>query len=139
MRQAADLLASGEVEFPEPPREPLQLVRYADAGVLMTNPAFRDEGLSNSIMEYMALGLPVICGDGGGNSELVIDGATGFIIPPADVAALVDKLAFMKASRKAAQEMGRAGRARIAESFSVDRMVRRMLYVYEEAMAAAAG
>jgi glycosyltransferase involved in cell wall biosynthesis len=136
MRSAADLVHSGVVQFPQPPDEPLELVQDADVGVLMTNPRYRDEGLSNSIMEYMALGLPVVCGAGGGNSELVIEGVTGFIVPPADAVGLADRLAFLRANARVGQAMGDVGRARIAQEFSVDTMVRRMLHVYDEAMAA---
>ena len=42
------------------------------------------EGISNSIMEYMALGKPVIATDGGGTKEIVDDGETGFLIGQSD-------------------------------------------------------
>ena len=74
IRQAGDLTETGVVVFPQPRMEVLGLVRQANVGVLMTNPRLANEGLSNSIMEYMALGLPVVCGNGGGNPELVQDG-----------------------------------------------------------------
>jgi len=84
-------------------------VQQADVGVLMTNPELAFEGLSDSILECMALGLPVVCGDGGGDPELVVDGATGFIVPPGDS-------------------------ARVAGEFSVETMVSRMMGVYDEAI-----
>ena len=120
--------------FPEPGLEVLELVRDADVGVLMTNPALACEGLSNSIMEYMALGLPVVCGDGGGNRELVEDGITGFVIPPADPAPLVERLTYLHDHEEVRRAMGAAGRARISRDFSVDTMIRRMLDVYAEAI-----
>ena len=122
MREARDLIEAGTVDFPEPGFEVLELVRDADVGVLMTNPALAREGLSNSIMEYMALGLPVVCGEGGGNPELVEDGVTGFIIPPADPAALAERLAYLH-DHPGPLRMGAAGRERIARDFSVDAMV----------------
>ena len=120
---------------PRPGLEVLSLVRAADVGVLMTNPALAREGLSNSIMEYMALGLPVVCGDGGGNPELVRDGITGFIVPQGD-------------PERAGREAGLPARARgssaepwappagpgYAASSRSRRMVARMLRVYAEAM-----
>jgi len=134
-READDLVAAGVVAFPEPSFEVLGVVRDADVGVLMTNPGLAREGLSNSIMEYMALGLPVVCGEGGGNPELVEDGVTGYVIPPADPAALADRLLYLHDDEAARRAMGAAGRARIRSEFSVETMVRRMTDVYEEAIA----
>jgi glycosyltransferase involved in cell wall biosynthesis len=133
-REARDLVEAGTVVFPEPGLEVLELVRDADVGVLMTDPAIAFEGLSNSIMEYMALGLPVVCGDGGGNPELVEHGTTGFIIPPGDPAALADRLAYLQGDEGARRSMGAAGRERILREFSVETMVERMIAVYEEAV-----
>lgn len=134
MFEARELADAGTVVFPEPGREVLGLVRQADAGVLMTNPRLAREGLSNSIMEYMALGLPVVCGDGGGNPELVLDGVTGFIVPPADPGALAERLQYLRDHEVERELMGAAGRARILGEFSVGTMVNRMLRVYAEAM-----
>lgn len=131
---ARDLVALGIVAFPEPGMEVLELVRDADAGVLMTDPRLAFEGLSNSIMEYMALGLPVVCGAGGGNPELVLDGVTGFIVPPADPEALAGRLTYLREQEAERHAMGAAGKARIAAQFSVETMVRRMLDVYDEAI-----
>jgi len=139
MVAAADLTRRGVVEFPPPGIEVLRWVCEADAGVLMTDPRIAREGLSNSIMEYMAAGLPVVCGEGGGNPELVVDGVTGFVIPPGDEAELVDRLRRLRAQSGLARRMGAAGRERIAVVFSTERMVRRMLEVYAEAMARTAG
>jgi glycosyltransferase involved in cell wall biosynthesis len=100
----------------------------------MTNPRLAREGLSNSIMEYMALGLPVVCGDGGGNPELVLDGVTGFIVPPNDPGALAERLQYLRDHEAERRVMGAAGKARILGEFSVETMVDRMLRVYTEAM-----
>ena len=106
----------------------------SDVGVLMTNPRLANEGLSNSIMEYMAVGLPVVCGDGGGNPELVRDGVTGLIVPPGDADALADRLVRLRSDPALRAAMGDVGRARILSDFSVERMVRGMLRVYAEAL-----
>ena len=135
MAEARNLIDEGIVEFPAPTLEVMPYVQTADIGVLMTNPSYRDEGLSNSIMEYMALGLPVLCGRGGGNAELVLDGTTGLIVPPADVAAVVEGLEYLRARPEERARMGAAGRLRIATEFSVENMVRSTLATYAEAMA----
>ncbi|MGO8682999.1 MAG: glycosyltransferase [Thermoleophilia bacterium] len=135
LHSVADLVASDVVEFPTPGMDVLDLVREADVGVLMTNPELAEEGLSNSIMEYMAMGLAVVCSDGGGNPELVVDGVTGFIVPAANAAALAEKLAYLRKHEDERLAMGTAGKARIREEFSCDLMVTKMLHVYAEAMA----
>ncbi len=132
--EARDLVSAGVVVFPDSGLEVLHWVRDADVGVLMTNPDHAREGLSNSIMEYMALGLPVVCGDGGGNPELVLDGVTGLVIPQADARSLADSLAYLHHNPDVRRTMGKAGQERIRTEFSVERMVERMLEVYSEAI-----
>jgi glycosyltransferase involved in cell wall biosynthesis len=137
-RAAHDLVEGGVVAFPEPGAEVLGLVRDADVGVLMTNPALACEGFSNSIMEYMALGLPVVCGDGGGNPELVRHGVTGFIVTPGDPAALAERLAYLRARPDERRAMGAAGREVIVNELSVGAMVEQTIAVYAEAARRAA-
>jgi len=135
IRQAGDLIQRGVLAFPRPGMEVLGLVRQADVGVLMTDASLAREGLSNSIMEYMALGLPVVCGSGGGNPELVREGVTGFIIPPGDADALADRLTTLREDPARRAAMGALGRERILRDLSVERMVGDMLRVYAEALA----
>jgi glycosyltransferase involved in cell wall biosynthesis len=137
IRRARLETAAGVISFPEPTLEIIDLVRASDVGVLMTNQRYANEGLSNSIMEYMALGLPVVCGDGGGNPELVRDGVTGFIVRPGDARQLADRLSRLRDDPALGAAMGAAGRARIESDFSVDRMLTDMLGIYGEALALA--
>lgn len=81
------------------------------------------EGISNTILEAMACGLPVIATDVGGNADLVIDGVTGLIVPAGDVDAIAHSLVRLARSPELAQKMGRAGRQRILEKFSLGAMV----------------
>ena len=134
-RAARDLVDAGIVAFLQPGLEVLDVVRQADVGVLMSNPKLHYEGISNSIMEYMALGLPVVCSHGGGNPELVLEGVTGVIVPPGDPGRLMERLAYLRDHGDERAAMGAAGRARVLTDFSVSTMVDRMLEVYAEAMA----
>jgi glycosyltransferase involved in cell wall biosynthesis len=133
---AADLVEQGVVFFPTSGMEVMGLLSRADAGVLMTDPTRAREGLSNSILEYMAAGLPVVCGDGGGNPEVVLNGVTGYVIPQGDLEALVDRLGHLRRHPEIRASMGAAGKERVLTEFSVETMVDRMLAVYAEAMAA---
>ena len=128
---ATDLIEAGRMVFPGRVSEVLDYYDSVHVGVLLST---FGEGLSNSIMEYMASRLPVVCTDQGGNRELVVDGVTGFLIPPADSDALVEKLAWLEANRERALAMGTAGRKRIETEFSVARMVERASQIYSEVM-----
>ena len=135
--EAADLIADGTVAFPDPDLEVLGHVRSAHVGVLMTAPTWGQEGCSNAIMEYMACGLPVVCSDGGGNREVVDDGRTGFVIPPADPRALAERIAYLRDNEDERRALGDAGRERISSHFSVSRMVRDYVSLYWEVLSSA--
>jgi glycosyltransferase involved in cell wall biosynthesis len=132
LARGRDLIARESLRLSGPCREALPLVREADVGVLLSDPRFHQEGCSNAIMEYMACGLPVVCSDSGGNSELVIEGETGFLVPAGDVGALVERLRWLRASPDLCRRLGENGRKRIAEGFSVEAMVQGTIAAYEE-------
>ena len=88
------------------------------------------EGLSNSLMEYMAAGLPVVCTRAGGNEELVVDGTTGFVVPvgrPGDLAEALGRLADDAELRL---RFGQEGKERIFQQFSPQTMVTAYENVY---------
>lgn len=134
LREAADLVAAGIVEFARPGIEVMDILRQADVGVLMSHPRHA-EGISNSLMEYMACGLPVVCTRSGGNRELVIPGGTGWIIPPAAPPRLTAALRWLRAHPQEAECMGARGRERLLCDFSIERMVQGMIGVYHEVIA----
>ena len=134
LAEAADLVGSGVVVFPEAGVEAIPMIATADLGVLLTDPQRAAEGCSNSIMEYMACGLPVVCTDSGGNPELVEDGVTGFLVPSGGTEALVSALRTLRDDPARAREMGRAGRRRVQERFGVDAMVEAFVATYEFAL-----
>lgn len=128
---ATDLIDGGVVEFLEGGLEVLPSIASADIGVLLTDPSIHAEGCSNSIMEYMACGLPVVCTDSGGNPELVENGATGYLVPPQDAHALVSALRALRGDPEGAREMGREGRRRLEPRFSVNTMVDGYVAIYD--------
>lgn len=131
---APDLIADGTVSFPGQVNEILDYLADAHVGVLLAVPGW-GEGISNSIMEYMAASLPVICTDSGGNPELVENGRTGLLLAPSDVDGLVSALVHLAENQEEAKAMGQAGRRRIETDFSVETMLRRAVTIYEEAIA----
>lgn len=89
------------------------------------------EGISNTILEAMASGLPVVATHVGGNPELVDDGKTGKLVPPGDPAALAQALLEYARDSRQLQEHGRAAREKIDTHFSMAAMVAGYLGVYD--------
>jgi glycosyltransferase involved in cell wall biosynthesis len=82
-----------------------------------------NEALSNVVLESMAAGAPTVATRVGGTPEAVVDGVTGILVPPADSAALADAIIHLLGNPQLAAQLGYAARARIADHFSVRRMV----------------
>jgi glycosyltransferase involved in cell wall biosynthesis len=131
MREAEDLVAEGALVFPRAGLEVLPIVAAADIGVLLTDARIAAEGISNSILEYMACALPVICTDCGGNPEVVDDGMTGYLIPSSDDEMLAIRLRELRDDSARARSMGQAGATRLREAFSVKTMVDAYVSIYD--------
>ncbi len=93
------------------------------------------EGMSNTILEAMAMGKPVVATAVGGNAELVADGVTGFLTPPGDDARLAERIEALLADGALRASMGRAARARVERHHRLDRMVTNYSDLYEETWA----
>lgn len=89
------------------------------------------EGLSNSLLESMAAGVPVIATRVGGNPEIVEDGVSGLLVPPRDSATLMDAMLMLLENPSLASRFGAAGKSGIAEMFSLERSVREVEDLYE--------
>ncbi|HVO91163.1 MAG TPA: TIGR03088 family PEP-CTERM/XrtA system glycosyltransferase [Casimicrobiaceae bacterium] len=91
----------------------------------------RAEGISNTILEAMACGVPVVATDVGGNAELVAVAQSGDLVPPRNPAALADSIARLARDKALRMRMGAAARASAVTQFSLDEMVRRYALVYD--------
>jgi sugar transferase (PEP-CTERM/EpsH1 system associated) len=89
------------------------------------------EGISNTILEAMASGLPVVATRVGGNPELVADGETGMLVPPANPVAMAEAISSYLADPDKRICHGRAGRKRAEARFSMEAMVNGYLAVYD--------
>jgi len=90
------------------------------------------EGLSNSLLESMASGLPVVATRVGGNTEIVEDGVTGLIVAPRDSAMLAGAMTTLIGNPVLSSSFGAAGRRRIAELFSLERSVHEIEGLYQK-------
>ena len=88
------------------------------------------EGLSNTIMEAMSAGLPVIATNVGGNSELIVNGESGFLCASNNAIVFSEKVLSLINNEDKARQMGEHGKRRIEEEFGVERMVSETETIY---------
>jgi glycosyltransferase involved in cell wall biosynthesis len=100
-------------------RDVPDLLAACDVFVLSSD----SEGMSNTIIEAMAAGRPVVATSVGGNPELVVDGETGLLVEARNAAALADALAVLVSDSAKREVMGSEGRARARREFDVGRML----------------
>jgi glycosyltransferase involved in cell wall biosynthesis len=93
------------------------------------------EGLPLSVLEAMASGVPVIATGIGGTDEVVRDGETGTLVPPADPAALAAAIVRTLGDRERASRLALAARALVAREYSVASMVRSVSQLYDALLA----
>lgn len=94
----------------------------------------RAEGISNTILEAMASALPVIATNVGGNSELVTAGLSGELVAAADPESMAHAILRLAAAPDMARQMGKLGRSRVEELFSLDAMVTRYANIYDQTL-----
>jgi len=99
--------------------EPADYLVAADIGVL----ASHQEGFSNAVLEGMSAGLPMLVTDVGGNSEAILDGQCGRVVPPGSPAALAAALVELAKSPELRRSYGERARERVTERFSVEQCV----------------
>jgi len=105
------------------------LMNAADAYVMSS----AREGMPMVLLEASACGLPVVATDVGGNSEVVLSGTTGYIVPPRNPEALALGMEKMMAlPHEERCEMGKAGRAHIEANYSLDQIVDQWENLYKE-------
>jgi glycosyltransferase involved in cell wall biosynthesis len=104
-----------------------QLLNAADGFVL----ASAWEGMSNALLEAASTALPIVATDVGGNSEIVLEGQTGFLVPPRNPNALSEAmLRLMALPPEQRLAMGQAGRAHVMANFDIERIVDRWEQLY---------
>ena len=95
------------------------------------------EGISNTILEAQASGLPIVATRVGGNVEIIVEGQTGDLVPAADPVALAATLRAYVLDEAKRRSAGAAARKHVVERFSIDAMVANYLRVYDGMLAGA--
>jgi glycosyltransferase involved in cell wall biosynthesis len=104
-----------------------ELLSMTDISVLPSH----SEGMSNSILESMAMSKPVLATNVGGNSQLVVDGVTGILVPPQDPEAMAAGLLELLNDPQRAWKMGQEGRKRVEADFDICVTAGKMEELYE--------
>lgn len=90
-----------------------------------------NEGISNSLLEAMANGLPVVATATGGNPEVIVDGESGLLVPVGDAQWLARILLELRVKKDLRVQLGQRALRRVSENFSIDSMVRNYAEMYE--------
>jgi glycosyltransferase involved in cell wall biosynthesis len=115
-RKAAELGIADNIVWLEGRSDAQTPLAAADIAVLPSH----QEGFSNSLIEMMGCGLPVIATRVGGNIDAVVDGESGLLVAVGDVPALAAAILALHDDRPRRLAMGGAARARVAENFTLD-------------------
>ncbi len=116
------------------------LRQYRSASCIVLPSVYKDmyggetripELLGQTLLEGMACGLPAICTAVASMPEIVVDGVTGFIVPPNHPRAIGEKLAWLRDHPEMASAMGEAGRRLVCEKFTWPAVVKRCLDIYQ--------
>ncbi len=107
-----------------------QIMRGLDLFVLPS----LTEGISNTILEAMASGLPVVATSVGGNPELVVNGHTGVLVPPADPGKMALAIHDYVMDPAKGKCHGSAARFRVEQYFGLDVMVKNYMDMYDKAL-----
>lgn len=110
---------------------PLAFYRIATLAALPS----RIEGLSQALLEAMALGVPVVASAAGGNPELIRDGETGMLVPPLEPHGWAAALDRLLGDRALAARLATNAQAAVTRDFTLERTVERTERVYREALA----
>jgi glycosyltransferase involved in cell wall biosynthesis len=105
------------------------LLPFAD-GIVLTSIG---ETISNAVLEGMSCGLPVVCSDVGGMSEIVRPGVNGWLVKrgPNFVEKLAEAIDEWAEDEERRGEFGRASRRIVEEEFPIEQMVRKHIELYE--------
>ena len=92
------------------------------------------EPFGQVVVEGMVAAKPIVATNGGGVREIVVSGETGLLVPMGDAPAMAEAILFLLDNPETAREMGRRGRQRAHEMFSIEQTARKIEAVYDEVL-----
>lgn len=128
---AAELGISDKITFFGSTSDARSFLDRCDIGVLVSE----TEGLSNTVIEYLAHGLPAVVSRAGGNDEIVLDNVNGYVVKVGDIQGLSDRMRELLKDKEKRLRFGQQGIDRVAEKFSADKMFGRYEMIYQELLA----
>lgn len=105
---------------------------YSEMDIFVHCPTTCIEGLGIANLEAMAMGKPCVVSDNGGLPDAVLDGVTGYVVPPGDIHKLADAILRLLEDDNLACEFGKNARRRAEEEFDMAKNVRRLEALFEE-------
>lgn len=102
-----------------------------DIAVLATNTDVHEEGISNSLVEAMAMGIPVIATRGGGTNEVITDRITGILVDNKNIGQLAAVLEELIVSPRIRGSLAVAGQEFVIKHFSYEAFLKKYIGVYE--------
>lgn len=111
------------------------IMNICDIGVLMSNSKVHGEGISNALLEFMALGKPVIANNAGGSKELIINNRNGFLINDEDYIDLKNKILYLLKNDSLNRKFGDESRKIVEEKFDIEKMVDSFMMEYNKILA----
>ena len=103
-----------------------------DIGVLLTNTNGHAEGISNAIMEMMAIGVPIIATNAGGNPEIIENKKNGFLVHPFNEFEIVKCIELLLNNKELRFQLGYNNINKITSLFSYEKMIKKYLIIYNE-------
>ncbi|MCK5013108.1 MAG: glycosyltransferase [Candidatus Omnitrophica bacterium] len=119
--QANKLGLENNIQFLGLRRDVPEILKSVDICVLPS----LSEGLSNTLLEYMSAGKPIVATHVGGNPEVISDGITGLLVNPSDPEDLADKLLYFLKNPRECERFGSKARENVIERFSIEEMVQK--------------
>lgn len=131
---AGELGCGNAIVFAGLQPDPAPFIKGFDIAVL---PSF-SEGFSNTILEYMACGKPVVATRVGENAQLLVDGETGFLVPSRDPGALAEAIDRLAESPPTRRRMGQAAYERVRTHFGMEETATQFVDLWSAAWGASA-
>jgi glycosyltransferase involved in cell wall biosynthesis len=131
LAKAKDAGAEKNIEWRPFVRDRARVVELFQNADVFASPCDHENGVANVYIEAMACGCPVVAANTGGAPEAVIDGRTGFLVPPRDSEATAAAIEQVIGDYTVRNRMGGAARQHVVEYFAQERYIERVLLAYE--------